>query len=268
MRHIDSNILLHLVFSTDAGKEVKARLWRAHKKSAGMAVADRKKHADRNGPNKWTPVKNLVTNQLGLKCWYTEVELIGAPLVIDHFRPVIHYWWLAYDAENYRIACPWANSHYNNPLYGCTGGKGEKFPLLPPGVRAKGKNKLYTERPVILDPCNARDCELLAFQADGRPVLSPVFAGDAVAHHRVEQSKILLNLDHPDFNSKREQICFATEVDVKTHEALPAGSPEQTTIKNRIFARLAPTAPFSTAARFYLQLHRHLDWVETILNQK
>lgn len=261
MRHIDLNILL----TSDDGKEVNKRLREAHKRSAKMEPETRKAHIKRNGSRNWRGFKDLAVSIVGRKCWYTEVELFGAPLAVDHYRPVCDYWWLAYDAENYRIACPWANSPEHNPLHGCAGGKGDSFPLLPPGLRAKGKNKLRIERPVILDPCNAADCELLAFQADGRPVLNPAFERDTVARQRVEQSKILLNLDHPELNSKREQLRIATEDDVRAHEALPAGAPERTIIRNRIAARLAPTAPFSTAARFYLKLHRHLDWVEAIL---
>jgi hypothetical protein len=75
-----------------------------------------------------------------------------------------------------------------------------------------------------------------------------------------------LNLDHPDFNSKREQLCSDIADDVRTHEALPADSAERTAIRNRISGRLAPSAPYSTAARFYVQLHRHLDWVQDILD--
>lgn len=266
MRHIDLNTLLTQIFADDAGKKVKTRLLKAHKKSAGMPPADRKAHTDRNGPNKWKPIKDLATVILGRKCWYTEVELIGAPLVVDHYRPVCHYWWLAYDAENYRIACPWANSLEHNQIYGCTGGKGDNFPLLAPGLRAKGKNKLRNEKPVILDPCKAADCELLAFQTDGRPVLNPVFAGNAVALRRVEESLILLNLDHPEFNSKREQLRITIDEDVRAHEALPLGSQEQVTIQRRLAAKLAPNAPFSTAAKFYLCLYRHLGWVQDILD--
>ena len=122
------------------------------------------------------------------------------------------------------------------------------------------------ERPVILDPCSAADCELLAFQADGRPILNPTFAGDAIAKQRVDESKILLNLDHPAFNSKREQLCRDTADDVRIHEALPANSAERVTVRTRIERRLAPMAAFSTAARFYLSLHRNLTWVEEIIN--
>ncbi|MBI5382973.1 MAG: hypothetical protein HZA31_13830 [Opitutae bacterium] len=266
MRHVDLKILLATIFANKAGQDVSARLFRAHKKAAGMAAANRKSHSDRNGPNKWKPVKDLATAVLGNKCWYTEVELVGAPLGVDHYRPVCDYWWLAYDPENYRIACDWANSPKHNSLYGCAGGKGDNFPLLAPRLRAKGKKKLRVEKPIILDPCVPTDCELLAFQVDGRPVLNPKFNGDAIARDRVEQSKILLNLDHPEFNSKREQLCNDISTDVRTYEALPANSPERVDIKNRLAARLGPKAPYSVAARLYLSLRRDLDWVQTILD--
>ena len=267
MRHIDLHSLLKQIFSGEPGRTLKERLQKAHKKLAGMPGAQRKAHARRNGSNKWKPVKDQARAILGQKCWYTEAELLGAPLVIDHFRPVGDYWWLTYDPENYRVACPWANSAEPNALHNQVGGKGDKFPLLAPAVRAKGKNKLWIEKPVILDPCNAADCELLAFDALGRPVLNPAYAGDAVATQRVEASKILLNLDHGDFNTKREQLCNAIANDVQRHEDLMPHSNQRGVIRAELAARIAPNAPFSAAARFYLRYHRHLDWVEEILLQ-
>jgi hypothetical protein len=265
MRHIPLKPLLKQIFADADGKNVKKRLIKAHKKLARMPAAERKDHTDRNGPNKWKPVKTRLTNVLGKKCWYTEVELTGATLVVDHYRPVCDYWWLSYDAENYRVSCPWANSYEHNAEHGCAGGKGNQFPLLAPGIRATGKNRLRMERPVILDPCRKSDCDLLAFNSTGSPILNPAHAGDATTIKRVEDSKILLNLDHPEFNSKREQLCRDIADDVRTHEALPVASPERATIRARLQRRLASNAPFSTAARFYLKLHRHLDWTENIL---
>ncbi|MEO6994406.1 MAG: hypothetical protein ABI273_12300 [Lacunisphaera sp.] len=267
MRHIDHTALLSQIFADDAGTKVKASLERAYKTVAKKRVyRTRKKYIDDNGSSKWKPLKDRLTDLLGKKCWYTEHELIGAPLAMDHFRPVCDYWWLAFSPENYRVSCPWANSPEHNAIHGRVGGKGDNFPLLAPAVRATAPNHLANEQPVILDPCVAVDCDLLAFQADGRPVLNPNFAGNAVATQRVEESKILLNLDHPEFNSKREQLRVTTEEDVHIHEVLPPGSPERTTVLYRVAARLGPTAPFSTAARFYLSLHRHLDWVQAILD--
>jgi hypothetical protein len=255
-------------FFADAnGQKVKRSLERAHKKVAKKRKPKtRKKYIDANGSRKWKPIKDWLTLRLGSKCWYTEFRLIGAPLVVDHYRPVCDYWWLAFDPENYRIACPWANSPEHNSIFNRPGGKADNFPLMPPAVRATRKNELPTERPVILDPCIATDCDLLAFRADGHPILNPAFAADPVAVARVEHSKLLLNLNHGQFNSDREQLCNAIADDVRIHEALPFGSPERMVIRARVEQRLTPQASFSTAARFYLKLHRHLDWVENLLN--
>ena len=267
MRYIDQTALLTQVFSEDAGKRVKATLERAKKKVAKKrSYSTRKEYIDANGGSKWKPLKDRLIAILGNKCWYTEHELVGAPLVMDHFRPVCDYWWLAFEPENYRVSCPWANSPEPNATHGCAGGKGDNFPLFPPAVRATASHLLATELPVLLDPCVAADCELLAFETDGRPILNPAFKGDAAAVRRVEESKILLNLDLPAFNSKREQLCNAIKNDVQRHEDLIPTSTQRAIIRAELAARIAPNAPFSIAARFYLRLHRHLDWVETILN--
>jgi len=118
---------------------------------------------------------------------------------------------------------------------------------------------------ISLDPCNEDDCRLVAFQSDGRPVIHPDFTADLVASDRVERSKILLSLDHPDFNSKREQLCNEIAKEVQMFEALPAGAAARDTIRTQLAAKLSARAPFSSAARFYLRLHRHHTWVETLL---
>lgn len=224
MRHIELNTLLAQVFASKEGQKAKASLDRAHKRAETRSSSvTRKKYIDDNGSRKWKPIKVLLTAQLGDKCWYTETELVGAPLAIDHYRPVCDYWWLAFDAENYRVACPWANSPKESVLHACAGGKSNEFPLLPPALRATSKSELPNERPVILDPCSAADCDLLAFQADGRPTLNPNFASDAIARQRVEESSILLNLDHPDFNTKREQLCNDIAADVVCSRSTSCG---------------------------------------------
>jgi hypothetical protein len=265
MRYIALNDLIAEIFADDEGGRVQQRLLTAQRKSDRMAPRLRLGHIRRNGTNKWSPVKDRLTSILGNKCWYTEAELVGAHLTIDHYRPISSYWFLAYEPENYRVACPFANSPEHNLEHGLAGGKGESFPLLPPGRRARVKNSLRIEKPTILDPCNEDDCELLAFQSDGRPVLNPQKANDLTATERVEKSKLLLNLDHPDFNTKREQLYHDIADDVQEYEDLPAGSESRENVRNRMQRRLGRTAPFSTAARYYLQLHRHLDWVDTLL---
>jgi hypothetical protein len=266
MRHISLAAALPQIFADEAGKKALQRLRRAHLRLVGLTPANRITYTGTYGSDKWKPVKDMLICSLGSKCWYTEVELTGAPLAVDHYRPISVYWWLTFDPDNFRIACAWANSPRHNSLYGRAGGKGSTFPLLPPELIAKGKARLRVERPILLDPCNVDDCALLAFQADGRPILNPNYSGNMTASQRVEQSKIVLNLDHPDFNSKREQLCQQIIADVRAHEALRHDPTLQAQIRAGIQRKLAASAPFSTAARFYLQFHRHLDWVQGILD--
>ena len=94
---------------------------------------------------------------------------------------------------------------------------------------------------------------------------NPAHAADPIAARRVDESKLLLNLDHPDFNSKREQLYHLIKDDMALYEELDEGSPSRTTIRTRMETRLSPNAPFSTAAWYYLKLYQDLDWVETIL---
>ena len=265
MRYIPLKGLINTIFTDATGVKDKARLFRAHKKVAKLAPAVRQKHIRKNGSTKWTPIKNRLTAILGNKCWYTEVELVGAPLTVDHFRPVCDYWWLAFDVENYRVACAYSNSSAHNETHGCAGGKGDEFPLLGAGVRATGKTKLRIEKPMILDPCNQADCDLLVFQALGHPILNPIYAADPIAAKRVTESKLLLNLDHPDFNSKREQLCNDILFEVRTYEGLHEGAADRAEILAKLKGRLDPNAPFSTAARQYLQFRRDLNWVNDLL---
>jgi hypothetical protein len=265
MRYIALDDLIKKLLTETAGTKNNVKRAKSLAKVIQLAPGLRQAYIRRNGPRNWSPVKTWLVKKLGNKCWYTEVELTGAPLSIDHFRPVSSYWWLAFTAENYRVACAFANSPMHNPLYGCSGGKGDAFPLLAPGRRATWRAKGRHEKPVILDPCDKSDCELVAFQADGRPVISPVYASDTVASARLDESKILLNLDHPAFNAKREELCNDIAEDVNTYEALPAASTLRNAIKARLERRLSSLAPFSSAARHYLRFHRHLQWVEDLL---
>lgn len=259
------NTLIRSAYADQEGKKDKRRLDRAHTTVTNKSAKDRKTYIDNNGATKWSPIKDRFTALLGNKCWYTEVELVGAPLTIDHYRPKCDYWFLAFKVNNYRVACPFANSPKHNEEHGCAGGKGDEFPLVDPTKKAKGIQSIKHERPIILDPCNEDDCKLVAFQPDGRPVIHPNFEGDPIALERIERSKILLNLDHPDFNSKREQLCNAIAGDVKMFGELPDGADGRGTIITQLKDRLSAKAPFSSAAHFYLRLHRNYEWVENLL---
>lgn len=266
MRYIALDDLIKTIFAIPAGEKDRRRLENAHLVAKNRKGPLRHKYINNNGTGKWSPLKNRMTTLLGNKCWYTEAELVGADITIDHYRPKCDYWWLAFDVKNYRLACPYSNSQKFNAEHGFAGGKGDEFPLLPPGIRATCKSKLKNEKPVILDPCRKEDCDLIVFEADGRPIINPVYAADPIAVRRVNESKLLLNLDHPDFNSKREQLCVSISEDVLTYEELPAISPQRDAIQKRMESRLSAKAAFSSAARHFLQFHRHLKWVDDLLN--
>ena len=259
MRHIPlSQALMEFAASADGPRAVSA-LARAHLHLSKMPDAARPAYIERNGARKWSAHKNHLVGKFGKKCWYTEAEIIGAHLTIDHYRPKALYWWLAFEPDNYRVACPFANSPEDG------GGKSNHFPLTLPAIRATGPGNSDQGDPVILDPCRQEDVALLAFQSDGQVVIHPDFAHDPIAVHRVTESKVLLNLQHADFNAKRAELYETITEEVADIEGLPHSSARRVKKIQRLERRLAPDAPYSTAARFYLMAHRYLDWVETML---
>jgi hypothetical protein len=76
MRHIAIEDLSDIVFRDADGKKYKKRLAAAHKTVAQKLANERQGYINRNGSTKWSPIKNLMTVQLGNKCWYTEAELV------------------------------------------------------------------------------------------------------------------------------------------------------------------------------------------------
>ncbi|MCA7013972.1 hypothetical protein LF934_15155 [Dickeya dadantii] len=109
------------------------------------------------------------------KCWFTEARDIASHLDVEHFRPKKAtrrnvkgperdgYWWLAFDYMNFRIAGTVPNRK-----------KGAWFPLRygspcsSYAYRCEGD-----EVPHFLDPTNAHDVTLLAFDEEGKAVPAP-----------------------------------------------------------------------------------------------
>ena len=171
-----------------------------------------------NGGNThWRPMKVELERLTGKKCWYTESKNPGCLNDLEHFRPkgrvidkhgnVGHwYWFLAFNPINYRLSAQITNRLNENVVLGETGGKGDKFPLLPGSIRASNLAQVDDEFPVLLDPCCERDSSLLQLNPDGRPIVSQVFEHDEIAADRVRQSNLILNLDYASFNEDREAL--------------------------------------------------------------
>ena len=118
---------------------------------------------------------NLKTDLLALshgKCWYSETRDVYSYRHVDHYRPKNEvkdadgsvrdpdgYWWLAFDWRNYRISGSVGNTF-----------KGSFFPLRPYSSPATANHRVVEdEQPMFLDPTDADDYLLLAFDEHGVP---------------------------------------------------------------------------------------------------
>jgi hypothetical protein len=131
----------------------------------------------------WGKLREDLTSLGFDKCWYTEAKIGAGDAQVEHFRPKrpnaqgkpgSHggYWWLAFDATNYRLAASIPNRVKSND-----------FPVRGTRAVAEG-DSLDDELPVLLDPCDAHDVDLLTFGDAGVPKPAP-FGTDADAE-RVE----------------------------------------------------------------------------------
>lgn len=229
-----------------------------------------------NGNPQWRPVKQFLEAASSRKCWYTESKNPGCHNDVEHFRPkgkildqqgnLVHwYWFLAFKPSNYRLSCVFSNRKNVNSLLGKTGGKGDDFPLLDNMPHAVNVAELVRERPALLDPCSPDDVRLLAFNPDGRPVVSPAYAGDAEARLRVEKSNLLLNLDFPTFNEDREELYNKVVRLVERGDRYAAeANPALDDVKIDLRELMAPVAEYSMAAVCYIRGFRDRDWIREL----
>lgn len=160
-------------------------------------------------------------NIVGSKCWYSEVESVGAELEVEHFRPKgivsnldytevlgvktwhllekpldnqkkrdIGYYWLAYNWRNYRLSCKITNTVKHN-----------YFPLLPKSPIAYKPKDEENELPVLIDPLIASDVVLLSFEKKGDkevivvpsvslPIINGEYYGDKESFRDEEVSEV------------------------------------------------------------------------------
>lgn len=136
-------------------------------------MKERNELIDKHGGH-WGKLKPWLLSLSGGKCWFTEARDIASHLDVEHFRPKKAtrnvkgperdgYWWLAFDYMNFRIAGTVPNRK-----------KGAWFPL-----RFGSPCSTFTRRregdevPHFLDPTNAHDVTLLAFDEEGKAVPAP-----------------------------------------------------------------------------------------------
>lgn len=246
-------------------------------KAMNLATDEQKVTNADKGNRHWSPIKPYFENISNRKCWYTESKNPGFPNQVEHFRPkgkvtnkdgsVKHwYWFLAFKPKNYRMSCQFPNSLNKNLVLGDTGGKGTQFPLMPGSRHAAKFSDIKLEAPVLLDPCNANDTELLEFQPDGRPVLSMSYKQDKNARYRVAKSKLLLNLDYPTFNEDREMLYNKIKELVERGDRYHAnGNEALEDVKTDLGRLMSADAEYSKAAECYIRCFRDREWIEALI---
>lgn len=136
-------------------------------------IKDRNELIDKHGEH-WGKLKPWLLALSGGKCWFTEARDIASHLDVEHFRPKKvtrnvkgperdGYWWLAFDYLNFRIAGTVPNRK-----------KGAWFPLrFGSACSTFARRCEGDEVPHFLDPTNAHDVTLLAFDDEGKAVPAP-----------------------------------------------------------------------------------------------
>lgn len=159
------------------------------------------------------------------KCWYSEAPVAMSDIHIDHFRPKAEvvqykqydynsplkdtgYYWLKNDATNYRASCAFCNRKTGG------GGKQNFFPLKT-GSPLLTLNGNEAEKPLLLDPCNEEDVKILSFFGKDVTCASSI-AEDA---ERVEASRIIYNLSHPDITYMRSKVWESVSQTISAYEA-------------------------------------------------
>lgn len=143
------------------------------KLNAAGKVKERNRLIDDHSAH-WSKLKPWLLALSDGKCWFTEARDIASHLDVEHFRPKKAarntkgperdgYWWLAFDFMNFRIAGTVPNRK-----------KGAWFPLRYGSQCSSFARRCEgDEIPHFLDPTNAHDVTLLAFDEEGKAVPAP-----------------------------------------------------------------------------------------------
>lgn len=150
------------------------------------------------------------------KCWYTESPQAGTDVDVDHFRPKGRvaerlggdddhpgYWWLAYELDNYRYSCIYANRLRRDVDTDTVGGKADRFPIADEKLRAMVPGANWkAEKTLLIDPCRADEVALITFKSDGE-AMARYSEHEAFKFKKAALSIEYYNLNHGDFRNAR-----------------------------------------------------------------
>lgn len=212
MRNID-NLMLQLPVG-----------WPQKAHNATQVVIGGQRNADELS-SVWKELKSELSRLSKKCCWYCESEIVKTDNAVDHFRPKgkvkglrevaansnefenfsIHpvhngYKWSAFRYENFRYSCDLCNE-YRKDLDGTHGGKTSYFPLFDESQRANNLLDEDNEEPLLLDPCNVQDWELLSYDIQGKPFSR--FDTGSLDDLKVRFSIYVYHLDYEGINQAR-----------------------------------------------------------------
>lgn len=247
----------------------------------------------------WQDLKVQLKQLSNGKCWYCESPAHRILGDVDHHRPKKEiadperphpgYWWLAFTWRNFRFSCEICNRRTTDAATGLVGGKGSYFPMADDeGYRISESEyqdyeDLLMERPLLLDPTEPDDPELITFEVDGQP--KPAIEDPAcIEHLRAVESIKLYHLDHSALNDwrrdevykkvrknarkvyKYRKVCNAKALDREGYQKARAIVKDAMAELRQM---IAPDAGYSSAARAYLAIYRSDDpdwaWVDRML---
>jgi hypothetical protein len=142
----------------------------------------------------WSELKPWLEAISAKKCWFSEVRELFSHYDVEHFRPKKEaktegqavrdgYWWLAFDYMNFRLCGTVGNRK-----------KGGWFPLKEGSEYSTHAHRCEdAEAAYLLDPIDAGDVALLAFDEEGRAVAVP--GASEWERKRVTESVKRLKLD-------------------------------------------------------------------------
>ena len=151
----------------------KALVLQLEELNTAQKIKERNELIDKHGDH-WGQLKPWLLALSHGKCWFTEARDIASHLDVEHFRPKKvaqnikgpkrdGYWWLAFDYMNFRIAGTVPNRK-----------KGAWFPLRHGSCCSSYRKRCEgDEMPHFLDPTNAHDVALLAFDEEGKAIPAP-----------------------------------------------------------------------------------------------
>lgn len=221
----------------------------------------------------WSKAKTALAAASFDKCWYCECKQDRSDLHVDHFRPKnkvandrTHpgYWWLAFDWENFRLACTYCNCARRDSETGDSGGKATKFPIIEPPARMR-KPHDQRDKPMLLDPLVISDPSKLTYHING---LARSVNSDATTEDwkRVNESILVFHFRETRLKRAREDLAIDIENEfVAANTFFENGDTRNfERLADKLLARIRADAPYSMFARFALSCHRDKVWVNDL----